>query len=236
MTEEKLPPTVEMRLDRTVRELLLERLDQHIWDLYAGVRIAKFPEDLRVYEHLLWASRTNVVIEIGTNYGGSALWFRDRLRTLQSYGRIAEPLVISIDHRLDRALPALEEADPDYADTIKLVKGNVVRDAALPDEVERLLPPGSRCLVVEDSAHRYETTLASLRGFARFVPVGGYFVVEDGCVDIEEMRGSEDWPRGVLPALHEWLESPEGQGFRVRRDLELYGISAYPEGFLQRVE
>ena len=75
MTEEKLPPTVEMRLDRSVRELLLERLDQHIWDLYAGVRIAKFPEDLRVYEHLLWASRTNVVIEIGTNYGGSALWF-----------------------------------------------------------------------------------------------------------------------------------------------------------------
>jgi cephalosporin hydroxylase len=89
--------------------------------------------------------------------------------------------------------------------------------------------------VVEDSAHRYETTLASLRGFARFVPVGGYFVVEDGCVDIEEMRGSDDWPRGVLPALHEWLETPEGSAFEVRRELEMYGVTAYPEGFLQRV-
>ena len=89
--------------------------------------------------------------------------------------------------------------------------------------------------MIEDSAHVYETTYASLAGFARFVPPGGFFVVEDGCVDVDEMRLSPDWPRGVLPALHDWLGTPRGQGFRVRRDLELYGISCHPEGFLQRL-
>ncbi len=46
----------------------------------------------------------------------------------------------------------------------------------------------------------YDTTRAALEGFARFVPPGGFFVVEDGCVDDEELRFDE-WPRGVLPAV-----------------------------------
>ncbi len=56
----------------------------------------------------------------------------------------------------------------------------------------------------------------------------------DGCVDIEELRLAPGWPRGVLPALHDWLETPEGHAFDVRRDLELYGLSCHPQGFLQR--
>jgi cephalosporin hydroxylase len=90
-------------------------------------------------------------------------------------------------------------------------------------------------LVVEDSAHVYETTYAALLGFARFVPVGGYLVVEDGCVDVEEMRLDDSWPRGVLPAIADWLASPDGEAFRVQRDLELYGMSCHPGGFLQRM-
>jgi cephalosporin hydroxylase len=111
--------------------------------------------------------------------------------------------------------------------------GGDVTDPELPMRVEKLLRPDDRCLVIEDSAHEYDTTLAALRGFARFVSPGGFFVVEDGCVDVDEMR-IEGWPRGVLPALHEWLESEDGAGFTQRRDLELYGITCHPEGFLQR--
>jgi hypothetical protein len=76
--------------------------------------------------------------------------------------------------------------------------------------------------------------MAALVGFAPFVPSGGFFVVEDGCVDIEHMWIHPDWPRGVLPALHDWLRTPEGREFTIRRDLELYGVSCHPEGFLQR--
>jgi hypothetical protein len=66
------------------------------------------------------------------------------------------------------------------------------------------------------------------------VPNSGYFVVEDGSVDVEEMRLSESWPRGVLPALEAWLATSEGFEFTVRRDLERYGLSNHPHGFLQR--
>jgi cephalosporin hydroxylase len=90
-------------------------------------------------------------------------------------------------------------------------------------------------MVIEDSAHVYETTRAALELYSDLIPPGGFFVVEDGCVDVPWMRIKQDWPEGVLPALDEWLATPQGSAFRVRRDLEVYGVSCHPSGFLQRV-
>jgi cephalosporin hydroxylase len=103
-----------------------------------------------------------------------------------------------------------------------------------PSLFAELLTPDARCFIVEDSAHIYETTRAALDGFSQLVVTGGFFVVEDGCVDVDEMRASPDWPRGVLPALHDWLKTPAAADFEVRRDLEIDGISCHPEGFFQR--
>lgn len=231
---EGLPPPVAAPLSETVREYWLDRVGQHTADCYAGVPLSKFPEDLRVYEHLLWHSRANVVIEIGAEHGGSGLWFRDRLAALARYGRVSAPKVISIDIDVAAARRNIAAVDTAYAESIELVEGDVT-DPELPGQIAKLVAPDSRCLVVEDSRHVYETTLAALRGFARFVPAGGFFVVEDGCVDIDEMRASEDWPRGVLPAVRDWLASPAGASFEMRRDLELYGVTCHPQGFLARV-
>ena len=217
----------------SVRDLWLARSRQHTTDSYAGVRMEKLPEDLRTYEHLLWETRANLVVEIGSRFGGSALWFRDRLRAMKAYGRIDSVGVISIEIDNADALDAVRAADPSYAETITFLEADI-RDPELPGRVATAIPLSARCFVVEDSAHVYDTTLAALRGFAGFVTVGGYFVVEDGYVDVEAMRPDESWPRGVLPAIADWLSTPEGQAFRVRRDLELYGISANPGGFLQR--
>jgi cephalosporin hydroxylase len=217
-----------------LREYWLARAAQHTSDSYAGVPLSKFPEDLRTYEHLLWETCADTVIEIGTQAGGSALWFRDRLVANRRYGRAGrDPLVISVDLTHASAREELERADPRWPESISLVEGDV-RDPAIAEEVARLVPEGARCLVIEDSAHEHDTTLAALDGFARFVPSGGFFVVEDGCVDVEELRLDPTWPRGVLPALHEWLKTAAGREFTVRRDLELYGVSCHPEGFLQR--
>ena len=230
-----LPPSVTTDLTTgALRQYWLARATQHTHDSYAGVPLSKFPEDLRTYEHLLWETGTDTVLEIGTQAGGSALWFRDRLLLNRRYRRTArEPLVISLDVTQADAREQLDRADPEWEQTIALVEGDV-RDTATTDAVAKRVPPGSRCFVIEDSAHEYDTTMAALNQFARFVPRGGYFVVEDGCVDVEELRLQADWPRGVLPALHDWLRTPLGREFQVRRDLELYGTSCHPEGFLQR--
>ena len=175
---------------------------------YKGLPLLKFPEDLEVYERLIELSRPDVVIELGTHEGGSALWFRDRVAQ-----------VISVNKTQTKDI-----------DGVVLVEGDLL-DPELPERVAQLIPDGSRCLVSEDSAHTYATTIAALNGFSRFVPAGGFFVVEDGCVDIEEQR-LESWPRGVLPAIRDWLEGNEE--FRMRRDLEP-SVTTNPEGYLERI-
>ena len=228
--ETGLPPPVSISLDASLETYWHARIRQAFFDSYAGVPIGKLPEDLRVYEHLLWASGANVVVEIGTDFGGSALWFRDRLATMARYGRIRRGHVFSIDISVEKAQKHIGSADPS---DITLIEGDVC-DPALADHVTHLLPADAVCFVIEDSAHTYDTTRAALDGFSQLVPLGGYFVVEDGCVDIEEMRITEKWPRGVLPAISDWLASGPGSQFTGRRDLERYGLSCHPHGFLQR--
>jgi cephalosporin hydroxylase len=153
---------------------------------------------------------------------------------MQHYGRIDDFRVISIDIDTSVAAEQLAAADPQYEESISLITSDI-RAPGLPDVVAGLLPPEARCLVVEDSAHIYETTMAALEGFARFVPLDGFFVVEDGWVDVPAMRTTPDVPRGVLPAVRDWLDTPAGRCFRVERDLELYGVTSHPSGYLRRI-
>jgi cephalosporin hydroxylase len=231
---QRRPPPVRADLHAPVLELYRSRLAQVMFDTYAGLPMLKFPEDLRAYEHIMWSERVDVVLELGTQNGGSALWFRDRLRTLAAYGRIARGLVISVDLDISAAQAQLEQVDPSYDREITLVQGDL-REPSLVERVRGLVRSDVSCLVVEDSAHTYETTAASLHAFSGLVRQGGFFVVEDGCVDIEEARLHADWPRGALSAVRDWLASTQGRAFEPQRDLELYGLSCNPEGFLRRI-
>jgi cephalosporin hydroxylase len=215
-----------------VREYWLERIRQHFSDSYCGVPLLKLPEDLRVYEHMLWDARPNVLVELGTAYGGSALWFRDRMRALRDHGVIDELKVISVDIDLSLSQAHLPQ-DRDVCGEIEFIEGDVT-SAETFEAVKKLLPANSRCMVVEDTAHEYGSTIGALQTYSELVPDGGYFVVEDGCVDVEHLRADDTWPRGVVPAINDWLATPDGAHFTMRRDLELYGITSHPYGYLQR--
>ena len=229
--EHHLPPRVEADLDAPLSEYWFDREAQHVKDVYAGVRMQKLPEDLRVYEQLLWISRSDTVIELGTNHGGSALWFRDRLATMATqYGHIENPPhVITVDMDHTKARAALGE----HVDGITFLEGDVT-DPGLATKVAEHLHPGARCLVVEDTLHTYATTKAALDHFHDFVPEEGFFVVEDGIVDVPALRPDKPLGTGVLQAVSDFLDSEPGRQFRLRRDLERYGLTGHPCGYLQR--
>lgn len=234
-----IPPDIGLRIDRDgpsakLADYWRARVEQHTSDSYLDIQMSKFPEDLRVYEHLLWEMQATVVIEIGCQFGGSTLWFRDRLRTQHHYRPdLAGPKVIAVDIDSSRAFANLEKVDSAWREDIELVEGDVA-DPKLADHVRSLVPADANVLVVEDSAHEYGTTMQALTLYSPFVRAGGFVVVEDGCVDIEWMRPCADWPRGVLPAVNDWLETDAGMQFTVRRDLEIYGVTCHPHGILQR--
>jgi cephalosporin hydroxylase len=187
------------------------RLAQHLEDSYMGRAMTKFPEDLRAYERFMWQMRANSVIELGVAHGGSTLWFRDRLQALGG------GVIVAVD----------VDGNPDLPDDIRFVRGDIL-DPQLPYVVESLLPERARPFIIEDTAHTYETTTAALDGFHHLTPAGGYLIIEDGVVDVDELRIDDTWPRGVQHAITDWLLL-HPQFSRVPSP---YGVTCHPGGFL----
>ncbi|HMR95615.1 MAG TPA: CmcI family methyltransferase [Microthrixaceae bacterium] len=230
---EAIAEPLELRLDESVLDFWRRRIAQHLTEYYAGVRLSKFPEDLRVLEQLLFAQRPDAVIEIGCQFASSSLWIADRLASIRRYGGPVDPLVVALDIDTEAAHVALDAVDPAWRQRIVLIEADIT-DPSLPDRVDDALGGRRNCMVIEDSAHTYETTIAALSGFARFVAPGGYLVVEDGVVDVEDLRLLPDWPRGVHRAIDEFLSGDRGREFVRRADLEPYGLTSHPGGYLQR--
>jgi cephalosporin hydroxylase len=227
------PVTVQVDRSSSVLDYWQDRIWQHATDYYAGLRISKFPEDLRTYEHLLWVQKPNVVIEIGCQFGASSLWFADRLEAQARYGAPRTTRVVAIDIDTSHARAALDATDPMWGDRISLLEGDVL-DPDLVQRVTAEIDEGASCMVVEDSAHEYATTLAALHAFNHFVPPEGFFVVEDGIVDDPDLRLVDEWPSGVEAAIHDFLNSELGAQFVRCPEFEIYGLTSHLGGYLQR--
>jgi cephalosporin hydroxylase len=91
--------------------------------------------------------------------------------------------------------------------------------------------------LIDDSAHRYDTTLATLRQFADLVPVGSYVLIEDSHRDHPGMLPTEvpQHAHGVVDAIRDWLAT-DGAGRSIQdRVQERYIVTSNPGGWLRRV-
>jgi cephalosporin hydroxylase len=211
------------RRDDTLKQYWKARLVLHHFDMYRGVHIAKLPEDLRTFEHVIWETQPKFIVELGGgSVGASALWFADRLQTLCGGGK-----VISIEQEPMRSdFPATKAAVEDPR--ITFITGDLT-DKEVVSKVKRMVRK-QPTMVIEDSRHDYDTTLAALRLYSPLVREGQFFVVEDTIVDDAEVSIFGD--HGVVPAIDTFLT--EESRF-VRQNLDLYGITMHSGGWLQAV-
>src|SRR6476660_8728911 len=136
--------------------------------VYRGIPFYKSPFDVILYLQLLSKQRPQTVIEIGTKFGGSALWFADMLAA----NGVDAPKVISVD-----ITPIAEISDP----RILFLEGDARRlgDVLAAELISDCLRP---LLVIEDSSHHYEASLATLEFFHEYLQSDDYIIVEDGVV------------------------------------------------------
>lgn len=211
-----IPPNVPYNLLAPLSAFWKARLETHTQDSYRGIPLAKMPEDVWTYQHLLHESQPDVIVELGSYRGGSALWFADQLSIM---GRRTLPLVVSVDIN---PVPLQDSR-------ISFITADV-RDEGAQAKVRELVA-GRRVLVSEDSNHNYVSTSAALNGYADLVASNSWFVVEDGVVDDEDLRLPR-YPRGIDQAITEFLASPQGKRF-TRHNLAPYGISTCLNGWLK---
>jgi cephalosporin hydroxylase len=182
---------------------------------YFGIETLKCPTDFWVYQEILVETRPDVVVEIGNNRGGSTL----ALAHLCDHLGKGKVIGCDISHA---NVDSMVRAHP----RIQLVEGDACGSF---DKVAKLIAPGSHVLVIEDSAHTYENTLAVLRRYACLIQPGGYFIVEDSICH----HGLDLGPKpGPYEAVETFLS--EDAGFTADRGRESFFITWNPKGFLRR--
>ena len=205
-----------------LREWLIYHQKEIVFEsvTWMGMKIWKNPLDAWIYQEILHEVRPDVVIEIGSRFGGSTKYFADLLELM---GR---GVVISID-------PHREEYTLTHERVIALTGKSAEPDILL--QVSELCQ-GKTVFVIQDGDHRKERVLEDLENYAGFVSVGSYFIVEDGIVDLfhsEDGLGFKEEDPGPLAAVETFLgRHPE---FVVDSSRERYILTYNPKGFLKRI-
>ena len=134
------------------------------------VPIAKAPTDLWVYQELIEEIRPDLIIETGSLFGGSALYFRDILNTIFPGGH-----VISIDITHEHLFGKVKEIPG-----IEFILGSSI-DPMIVAQVTSYIARAfaQRVMVVLDSNHEKEHVLQELAMYAPLVTKGSALIVED---------------------------------------------------------
>ena len=195
---------------------------------WLGVPVLQWPTDLLLLQELMTKLRPRCVVETGMYLGGTAIFYASILQLLGIEGR-----VISIDLRIDPAARQNIEASL-FRHRIELIEGDS-KSEAVHQQLQTLLGGETNVLVCLDSDHSYAHTLAELRLFSRYIPVGGYLVLFDTiCEDLADTsNGEPSWVYdSPMAALREFLG--ENRNFASDPAWGKFLVTFAPRGFLRR--
>ena len=133
---------------------------------WRGTRVVKFPGDLILYSQVIYKRKPDWIIETGTAYGGSAIFYADMMSLFGGEG------VISIDV----ARPNNGADVPEHK-LVTYLRGSST-DPEIYAKVKGMVG-GKRVMVVLDSDHSETHVFRELTLYGPLVTSGQYMVVED---------------------------------------------------------
>ena len=183
---------------------------------WMGVPARKMVLDAWIYQQIIFEVKPEIIIEIGNAEGGSTRYLADLLEL----GGQGEVIAVDIDHSQFRGQHPrvhLVTGDSLAPETLACVEG---------------LARGRQGLVIHDGDHSREHVLGDLRAYAKFVSVGGYFIVEDTVIDLFRAGDGLGSVNGPLGAVEQFVgEDPR---FRIDSDRECFVLTFNPRGYLKR--
>lgn len=198
--------------------------NSHLWTEtnWMGVTTLKSPSDMWNYQEILFALKPSLVIEFGTRYGGSALYFAAVMRQIGQRFRL-----LSVDIDADTVSPATR-ADPD----IELL----TMSSTDPKVAERIASlrrdyPGPGFAIL-DSDHAMPHVLAEMKLLRPLLVEGDYVIVEDSNVNGHPVYPSHG--PGPYEAIEAYFrEFPDDYLHDPQRERK-FGFTWAPNGFLIR--
>lgn len=191
-----------------------------------GAAIHKQPPDLGRYEVLIRRVRPKVIVETGLMFGGSQIWFGERV-----------PHVINVEKNYKTTRDYLENKHGlgNPATNGHMVMGDSLK--VYPQVAALAKSLAGPVLVVLDSDHSTETVYGEMLLYGQLVTPGSYMVVEDGILGFMprgKFRMGNWYDGSPLEAIAKFL--PDHPEFEVDSEIEALfdGVTTNPMGWLRR--
>lgn len=203
----------------------------HLWYYYnrvwerttwMGVTTHKSPQDMWNYQEIISTLRPGLLIEFGTRWGGSALFFASVLRSL---GKPFRVLSVDIDHA---QTDEKAKKDPD----IELLTSSS-REPAVAARIRVLREqfPGP-VFAILDSDHAKAHVLAEMELLRPLLVAGDYLIVEDSNVNGHPVLPS--FGPGPFEAINDYEKKFSNDYFHDVDRERKFGFTWAPNGFLVR--
>lgn len=210
-------PRLEAPIERLFYTALLLKTSNFTRVRWLGQPILQNVSDLWTIQETIADLRPSLIVETGTNRGGSSLFYAHLLDLLATDGRIVT-IDIARQHELRHPRVTYLLGDSTSEPIAAQVRAMA---AASPGPV----------FVILDSDHSRDHVAKELEIYAPLVTPGSYVMVQDGSIDTMSYF-KRDRP-GPLPAIHRFLAAhPEFEIDREKCDRFL--VTHHPDGWLRR--
>ena len=183
---------------------------------WLGIPTQKLPMDLWIYQEIIYETKPDVIIETGTDSGGSAL-FLASLCDLVHNGRVVS---VDIAHKQGR---------PQHPRIQYLLGSSTSKD--IEESVKGSVNGAGRVMVILDSDHHKDHVLRELEIYGRLVTTGSYLIVED-----TNVNGHPVFPEhgpGPMEAVEAFLS--QNGSFVVDKEREKFYLTFNPKGYLKKI-
>lgn len=191
---------------------------------YRGIKTIKCPFDYVIYQMIVSEIKPDLIIEIGTAYGGSALYLADLLNNIGN--GIVHTIDINEDY-FNLNSDSLKETINKHHRIKRFLNGYQSYDISNTKGFEKIL-------LIEDGSHFYNDTIEVLNKFKDVVSKDSYIIIEDGSLN---WIGLEDhFNGGPLKAIEEFINQNDSYIID-RKWCDLFGYNATfnPNGYLKKI-
>ncbi len=182
---------------------------------YGGIKTFKNPLDMWIYQEIINELKPDIIIEIGSMYGGSTLFFADILES------IGKGMVISID--IQRHYYKAKHN--------RIIE--ITGDSASPEIIKKVYSvcQNKSVMIIHDGEHSKVQVLKDLNAYSGLVSMNSYFIVEDTANEFMSKNPSYEGP---FEAVEEFLKYNDG--FMIDTNRERYILTYSMNGFLKRIK
>lgn len=207
---------------------------------WMGVFVQQDPMDAFAIQDMLWRVKPDLIIEIGTNTGGGAIFYATIMKAYNPSGKIVTLDVKEVSNwnkrnneRCEGCVLATQHAWWNDG-MITFIKGRVTEKATR-DQIDPFVAKAKTVLVIEDASHRYPDTLENINAVYHYVTVGSYLLVQDTKMDRFVAGLGKKYGRlrfGPMRSVDEFVA--KHPNFVIDRRFEYFLYSQHHRGFLRR--